>query len=291
MNAMEVAQSYFDAWNARDAAAINGALSLDGVYRDPIVAHGVRGEALTAYANELWDAFPDLSFEIVSAAPTGDRSVAAQWLMWGTNLGSYKGLPPTGRKVTMSGADFIDIEGDKIRSVTGYFDSRAVPDQLGLQVVVQPHSTGPFSFGTSTVVQTGKRSKPGAFSITAIEARTEEEVGKIRELSRAISMEMKNIPGFIGATMITAGKRMMTVSAWESAENPRALQTAGAHPEAMRKFFSPELSAGGYTSVWIPARINTMWVRCPACSRMADSEKSQTKCSCAATLPEPMPYW
>lgn len=56
MNALQTAQLYFDAWNARDAAAINATFATGGVYRDPIVSHGVRGEALAAYVNELWAA-------------------------------------------------------------------------------------------------------------------------------------------------------------------------------------------------------------------------------------------
>ncbi|MBE0643913.1 MAG: hypothetical protein IH600_07515 [Bacteroidetes bacterium] len=32
----------------------------------------------------------------------------------------------------------IDIGADGITAVTGYYDSRAIPEQLGLQVLVQP---------------------------------------------------------------------------------------------------------------------------------------------------------
>jgi hypothetical protein len=72
-------------------------------------------------------------------------------------------------------AEFIWIEGDKIRTVQGYFDSSAVPEQLGLQVVVQPHAIGPFAFRTCSSVQTGKRSKPEALSITALQAHDDSD--------------------------------------------------------------------------------------------------------------------
>ena len=176
MSALQVAQRYFDAWNCRDADAIVASFADDGTYSDPSAGQGLRGEAIASYAKGLWAAFPDLSFETVSASDNGAGLVAAQWMMHGTNTGSMRGLPPTGRSVTVPGADFIQVEGDRILSVQGYFDSRAVPEQLGLQVTVQPYSIGPFSFGTSTSVQTGKKTKPGAFSITNIEARSESEV-------------------------------------------------------------------------------------------------------------------
>ena len=67
-------------------------------------------EATADYARGLWDAFPDLTFEIISKAQTGPESVAAQWVMRGTNTGSLQGLPPTGRSVEVPGADFIEIE-------------------------------------------------------------------------------------------------------------------------------------------------------------------------------------
>jgi len=138
MKALAVAQGYFDAWNHRNADGIIEAFTEGGTYSDPAVGQGISREATANYARGLWDAFPDLSFEIISSAETGPGAVVAQWLMRGTNTGSLQGLPPTGRAVAVPGADFIQVDGDKIRSVQGYFDSRAVPEQLGLQVVVQP---------------------------------------------------------------------------------------------------------------------------------------------------------
>ena len=291
MNPMQVAQQYFDAWNRRDADAIVASFADGGTYSDPSAVEGLSGEAIGAYAKGLWAAFPDLSFEFVGAGDLGGGVVAAQWIMHGTNTGSMQGLPPTGRSVKLPGADFIQVEGDRISSVQGYFDSRAVPDQRGLQVTVQPHEIGPFSFGTSIAARTGKNTKPGAFSITQIEARSDDEVQQIKELSRRTAVDMLSMEGFIGWVGITIGQRMMTVTAWEHADNPRQLMRGGAHAEAMRRFFGPDLAVGGVTSVWIPEHVGAMWVRCTACKRMVDSTKAQGKCECGAALPEAMAYW
>jgi steroid delta-isomerase-like uncharacterized protein len=290
VNAIQVAHRYFEAWNRRDAKAIIATFAEDGTYSDPSAGQGLTGESIAAYAKGLWAAFPDLSFEIISAAETDGGVVGSQWLMRGTNTGSLLGLPPTGRTVAVPGADFIQVEGEKIRSVQGYFDSRAVPEQLGLQVLVQPHAIGPFSFGTSTSVRTGKKNKPGAFGITVLEARSEEEIQQIKELSRQTATEMLEMPGFIGWVGMTIGPHMMTVTAWETPEHPQQLR-GGSHGQAMRKFFGPELAAGGTTSVWVPERINAMWVRCTACGAMADVERLAGKCQCGQSLPEHMPYW
>jgi SnoaL-like domain len=81
MNAMEISQRYFEAWNRHDAEAIVGAFAEGGTYSDPTGGQGLHGEPLASYAKGLWQAFPDLSFEIISSANAGADMVAAQWLM------------------------------------------------------------------------------------------------------------------------------------------------------------------------------------------------------------------
>ena len=295
MDPLECARKYFDAWNRRDAAAVLATFAADGSYCDPASGGRLSGEALKGYMNGLWAAFPDLSFEIASAGAAGPDLVAAQWIMHGTNTGSMMGLPPTGKPVTVSGADFIRVtaekDGGKIQSVDGYFDSRAVPEQLGLQVLVQPKQLGSLVFGNSTRSWSGKSVKPGAFSVTVLEARSPQEIEAVAMHSSGVVEEMQSMNGFLGFVGVTVGQRMMTVSAWESAKDPRQLLAGGRHAEAMKKFFGTEIASGGFTSVWVPDRINTRWVRCGACQRMADHERSAGACSCGASLPEPLAYW
>jgi hypothetical protein len=210
--------------------------------------------------------------------------------MRGTNSGSMRGLPPTGRPVALPGADFIQIEGNKIRSVQGYFDTRTLSEQLGLQTVVQPYTAGPFCFGTSLSVQSGKHTKPGAFSITALQVRSEQEVEQVRAYSRPIAVEMLKMRGFIGWVGATLGHRMLTITAWENPEDIQQLRN-GTHQKAMQEFFGPEHYVSGSTSVWIPERINPMWVRCSNCGRMASYERHEGQCECGERLPEPPTYW
>jgi len=291
MEALECAQQYFDAWNRRDADAVLATFTADGTYCDPASGGRLRGEALRGYMAGLWAAFPDLSFEIASKGLAGDNLVAAQWIMRGTNTGSMMGLPPTRKSVTVLGADFISVAGGKIQAVDGYFDSRAVPEQLGLQVLLQPKEIGPFAFGNSTRGWAGKNTKPGAFSITVLEARSPEEIQAVQRHSQGVVEEMLGMNGFLGFVGATVGNRMMTITAWESAKDPRQLLAGGAHAEAMKKFFGTELASGGFTSVWVPDRINTRWVRCDACQRMTDHERAAGSCSCGAKLADPLPYW
>jgi steroid delta-isomerase-like uncharacterized protein len=124
MDSMSIATAYFEAWNQRDPGKIVAAFAEGGTYMDPASGGALKGAAIGHYASGLFAAFPDLTFEVVSGGPIGENMVAAQWVMRGTNTGSLLGLPPTGKTVILSGADFITIDGGKIRSVRGYFDMR-----------------------------------------------------------------------------------------------------------------------------------------------------------------------
>lgn len=291
MTALDTAQRYFDAWNLRDAEAVLSTFADGGTYCDPSSGGRLKGEALAGYMNGLWAAFPDLSFEITSAGETTPGLVAAQWIMRGTNSGSMMGLPPTGKAVTLSGADFIRVTNGKIETVDGYFDTRALPEQLGLQVVVQPRELGPFAFGTSTRAWAGSSARPGAYSITVLSARSAQEAAAVMEQSRKVTQEMLSMKGFLGFVGVTVADRMMTVSAWESPSDPQQLLRGGQHSTAMKLFFGPEIAAGGVTSVWVPDHIGARWSRCPSCAKMTDHERSGGTCSCGSRLPDPLPYW
>lgn len=291
MEATAVAQRYFDAWNRHDPEAIVDTFAEGGTYTDPNVPEGLSGRAIAAYADGLFAAFPDLSFDLQSHHPTGDGTVAARWLMRGTNTGPLRGNPPTGATVALPGADFIAVEGDRVRSVDGYFDRRAFVEQLGLQVIVQPYSAGPFSFGYGVRTQSGNLTKPKAVGLTWIQARSEEEVGQVREYSRAVAAEMVDMPGFIAWVGVVIANRMFTITAWEDEEALRQLRRGGTHPKAMDSFFASELGSSAMTSVWKPERINALWVRCDGCGSMEDFELSMGTCQCGQPLPEPPPYW
>lgn len=287
-NLLPVAQKYFDAWNNRDADAIIATFTDGGTYHDPASGE-ISGEAIRAYVKGLWETFPDLSFDLVSAGEAGPNMVAAQWFMKGTNTGSFQGLPPSGRTVALPGSDFIEIENDRIKSVRGYFDSRVIPEQLGLQILVQPYQAGPFTLGNSAVAHSGKRDKPGAFSITAI-WNEDEQTQEIRSISTDIAKDMLGMEGFIGVTLVRAGEIGITISAWEKPENTKQLMHGGAHSIAMKRFWE-DLGDAAFTSVWVPHHINRFWVRCTACNKMADYEGENGVCACGETLPERPGYF
>lgn len=288
MDATAVAARYFDAWSARDPEAVGAAFAEGGRYFDPGVPDGLDPAATAAYAAGLFGAFPDLAFAVDDVVAGAHGSVWARWTMTGTNDGPFSGLPPTGRAVSVPGADLVRVDGDRVAEVRGFFDTAAVPRQLGMQVVVQPGAAGPFRFGTSTYVSSAP-TEPGAVSLTVLEARSPAEIAEVRDLSAATVRELMAGPGFLSWLGVVVGLRMFTITAWETPEDAAAVFRAPSHVEGMRRFFGSELAASGQTGVWAPHRLNGMWVRCADCGEM--TRASAGLCASGHALPEPPAYW
>jgi heme-degrading monooxygenase HmoA len=204
--------------------------------------------------------------------------------MRGTNSGPFNGLPPTGREIALPGADFITFADDGwgIASVTGYFDSARVPRDLGLDVIVQPTTIGPWTFGVASRASAGREAPAGAISLTFLEARSAEEVEEVRTRSREIVHELLDAPGFISFVGVTVGRRMYTISAWETPEAARGIRGNAGHREAVARMFGPQIASAGQTGIWAPWRLNEPIVRCTQCDTMV---RAADVCACGATLP------
>ena len=117
MDTLSIAQQYFDAWNRHDPSEILALFAEGGTYTDPSSGGTLTGEAIGHYAGGLFSSFPDLSFDLASLAATDETTVAAQWIMKGTNSAPMMDMPPTNKTIALPGADFISIEGGKVKSV------------------------------------------------------------------------------------------------------------------------------------------------------------------------------
>lgn len=290
MQPTEVARRYIDAWNTRSPATINGMFVEGGTYTDPVTKGALTGSAIGGFAEGLFVAFPDLSFEITSNAESAS-GVVLEWTMRGTNTGSLSGLPPTGAGIAQPGIDVIRVSGDRVLSVRGYFDRQTMLEQLGLQVVVQPHQVGPITFGTSTRVRSGSNATPGAFSLTMIDASSDEEVQEIRIYSRRIMLGMPSMPGFLSFLGAVVGRRLYTVSAWTGPEEAHCVMRDQAHKEASSEFLRGRLGTAFHSSIWTPQRLSARWVRCPDCGATTGVQDERSECSCGSALPEPPAFW
>ena len=131
-SASEVAERYFTAAAMRDADAMAACWRADGVDRlvGMVDLHGP--DAVRAYFNEIFAAFPDFTFNVASKTAEANRC-AVRWTATGTfaGPGSFQGLEPTGARFSIEGCDLLQVEGGLIVGNDAYLNGADLARQLG----------------------------------------------------------------------------------------------------------------------------------------------------------------
>jgi steroid delta-isomerase-like uncharacterized protein len=287
----ELVQAWFDGWNAHDGARLAPLFAEGGTYDGPTTRMSLHPWDLAPVIEALAAQFSDFAFE-PGPAIGGGGTVAVEWLMRGTNDGPVKtGVAPTGRALHVRGTDVLEIRDGKIAAARRTYDRRAMMEQLGLQVIVEPFRQGQASYGYSLHASSGNRAVPGIVALTWIRGRDESERDRVRGHSGKIVGDFLAEPGFIGIVAGFAGERGFTCSAWEDeAALHRALDKQ--HARAKQDFRTSGLSPGVWTSVWKPHHVNRLWVRCPTCDQPNDATDDPAACgNCGGDLPRRPSYW
>ena len=60
-----------------------------------------------------------------------DDKVVARWSVRGTQLGTFQGLPPSGRQMAVTGINIFRVAGDKVAEVWISSDFLGMLQQLG----------------------------------------------------------------------------------------------------------------------------------------------------------------
>lgn len=74
-------------------------------------------------------AFPDLQFKVEDVIAEGD-TVTLRWSSQGTHRGPLSGIPPSGRKVSVSGMTLLRFAGGKIVEGWVHWDALGLLQQL-----------------------------------------------------------------------------------------------------------------------------------------------------------------
>jgi steroid delta-isomerase-like uncharacterized protein len=106
-------------------------LTSDSTYSDPDIPKPVLTVSLKQHWKEVFDAFPDATYETVSLDPISERVWVYLWVMHATNTGTFNGVPATGRRVEMPGCEIVELRGGLIFRDVGYFDRLTFLTQLG----------------------------------------------------------------------------------------------------------------------------------------------------------------
>ena len=125
------AREWLEAWDSQDVDRILTFYTEDAFYEDvPTVDNGwgpaLRGhEMIRESVAQTFDDMSDLGFEFVSASGAGDHMVV-EWIMTGTHYRDYTG------SFSVRGVSVVELEGDKVASVSDYYDAYQLLTQLGV---------------------------------------------------------------------------------------------------------------------------------------------------------------
>ena len=134
-----VALRWIDAFNARDDAAEAAARTTDYVAHAPesIQTAALDSDAWVEFLGVFLEGFPDLHLEVLDSS--ADEAMVAQRILFtGTHTGTFRGLPPTGRKVRFSGLEINRMVDGKVAEHWFQLDAVTLFEQLGLRIVPGP---------------------------------------------------------------------------------------------------------------------------------------------------------
>jgi ketosteroid isomerase-like protein len=128
---LAVVYRYFDAWNARDGAAVAGCFAERGAFAEPSTEGPVSGEALARHVESLVARFPDLSFDLLAESVIAPNTAMVEWLLRGTDAS-------LGRAVSVPGIDVVVVNEGRVLVARRLYDRVMLYEQLGLSVVLMP---------------------------------------------------------------------------------------------------------------------------------------------------------
>lgn len=126
-----VGRYYEEVLNARKVEILDELAVSDYDEHSPFPGQPNGLEGLKARAGALLSAFNPYVFTIRDLVAEGD-TVVAYWTNTATHSGSFMGIPPTGRVVTLSGIDIHRIRDGKMAEHWHVVEELQMMQQLGL---------------------------------------------------------------------------------------------------------------------------------------------------------------
>jgi steroid delta-isomerase-like uncharacterized protein len=121
---------YEEVFNAGNVALIDELFAPDFVDHDP--SNPLPGlEGVRQLVGMYRGAFPDLHLTIEDEITEGDR-IATRFTGRGTHRGLLMGIPPTGKRVTITAIDILRFENGRIAEHWGNQDLLGMMRQLGV---------------------------------------------------------------------------------------------------------------------------------------------------------------
>lgn len=128
-DATDLFREVVDALNDREFDRFAAAHAADVVLHDhDETVHGI--DAVISHEQAIYEAFPDMRYEIESVVAQGDR-VVGRWTVTGTHEGEFEGIAPTGEAVAILALGELTIEDGQITEIWLVSDRLGLLAQLG----------------------------------------------------------------------------------------------------------------------------------------------------------------
>ncbi len=121
---------YDEVFNAGNLALIDQLVAPDVVEHDPFPGQAPGVEGLKQVVTMIRTGFPDIHQTVDVMIAEGDK-VVARVTMTGTHKGAFMGMPPTGKKFTITGIDIVRFVNGKAVEHWGNEDDLGMMQQLG----------------------------------------------------------------------------------------------------------------------------------------------------------------
>jgi len=127
-NTSRINQFFEEVWNHHKRDSADEFISADAVGHNP--EFGTSLDAFKAQWDMLHEAFPDIHIRIDDLVAQGEK-VATRWTLTGTHKGEYKGIPPTGKSINVTGMSFDHMVDGQIMEGWDNWDGLGLLEQLG----------------------------------------------------------------------------------------------------------------------------------------------------------------
>ena len=126
-----VRRSFEDLLNQGDLNVADEVYAPDFLGHDPAMPEEMRGpEDAKQFVSFYRSAFPDIHVTIEDQVAEGDR-VVTRFTTRGTHQGELMGIPPSGKRVEMSGMTMNRVSGGKIAEEWDNYDALGMMQQIG----------------------------------------------------------------------------------------------------------------------------------------------------------------
>ncbi|WP_022869759.1 flavin reductase [Yaniella halotolerans] len=136
----EIAKAWEGAWNNGDYAPFRSLLSDDFERVSKGTESSVNADGFIRQIDEMRSAFPDMTTTLQKVLPSGE-DIGFFWTTEGTFTRPLGNVPPTGRRVTTSGATLATIKDGKIAHEQATWNMTALLADLGLPSLASAFET------------------------------------------------------------------------------------------------------------------------------------------------------